>query len=958
MQGNALLNKGLLLFAAALLMSQRTHAPQKEARISNDPGFAILAQAGQLKTAGKYADAAIKALDAALVFQQNGDWLSLADCCETIYQYACDADSADFYRTIITHFTEAGNYFPDANDAQAKAKAVIWGRLGSLHHILGEYETAVNFYERAFPFAEQAADSAWLPRLYGSAASVFWLLGDDYRALTYNEKALSLAELTGNKALTAAITANLGNVWRTLDPIRAVPFYRKALSLDPENSETLMLLSKAYLESGGRHEEALAAARASLRLAVYDVEKSDALHQMGRVQFARRQYDRAIDYYTQALPFAEKGYGIRHPECAKIYIFTGNALLAQKQVEAALTAFNQTLSALLPLFSSAGPDQNPKESELTTSSLWVLEALLGKARAYEIRFRQTDQTSDLRHSLACSELALAYLQKIKLRYGDDQSKLALNDYAHPACEAAVRVAFNLFKRTGDRQYAVRAFQISEQTKAVVLTEALYRKEVKRIAGVSVHVLERERRCHEQIALFEKKLAGSGDLVWKDSLFYARRQQEAIDRQLTESYPAYREALLNYRAVLSPDSVRQQLPADVALLAYTMGDSAIYTFLLSKDTFWIQEQTLPPDFKPLLMSFYRCVSDWQFSSDSSSAASRLFLQTGRRLYTRLLEKPLSVAHTPRLFIVPDGILHFLPFELLLTRDYAGQWIDRETPFLLKEKAVSYRFSCKPNPTRRHTGQWGGFGIEYDDNTLSAIDDGGHGPGLALRNRGKLPYAKEEILAVTGILGGSFWLNQTATRTNFLQNAERFGILHLAMHGFIDQQDPMRSRLLFSKSVADDNDPFVYASDLYSLQLTAGLAVLSSCQSGAGKWKRGEGIMSLARAFAFAGCPSLIMSLWNVSDRSTSDLMVSFYQQLKAGKNKDEALRIAKLQYLENTSPEYVKPVFWAGFVPVGEMDALPESYFSDGGWGWWAWRLGALFAASALLWILWRRRFNR
>jgi hypothetical protein len=113
------------------------------------------------------------------------------------------------------------------------------------------------------------------------------------------------------------------------------------------------------------------------------------------------------------------------------------------------------------------------------------------------------------------------------------------------------------------------------------------------------------------------------------------------------------------------------------------------------------------------------------------------------------------------------------------------------------------------------------------------------------------------------------------------------------------------------------------------------------------------MSQARAFAFAGCPSMVMSLWNVSDRSSSELMVAFYRELKAGKNKDEALRLAKLRYLQMVSPEYAKPVYWAGFVPVGEMEGLPESYFSDGHWHWG--RLLALgLAVSGLLFLLYRR----
>jgi CHAT domain-containing protein len=270
------------------------------------------------------------------------------------------------------------------------------------------------------------------------------------------------------------------------------------------------------------------------------------------------------------------------------------------------------------------------------------------------------------------------------------------------------------------------------------------------------------------------------------------------------------------------------------------------------------------------------------------------------------------------------------ELLLTQPYAGQWIDRDVPFLIKDRAVSYRFSSRIQTTRNNepTEGWGGFGLEYDDRLLTSVNThSGSDKDPVRSNLNHLPFAGGEIKAVAGILDGSFWLDQDATRENFLKNAERYGILHLAMHGLVDERNPLHSRLLFSSSVVGD-DPFVYASDLYNMQLHAGLSVLSACRSGAGAWKKGEGVLSLSRAFAFAGCPSMVMSLWSVSDQSTSDLMVGFYQQLKAGSTKDEALRSAKLSYLQKVSPEYAKPIYWAAFVPIGEMDSMSDRYFGS------------------------------
>ncbi|MBK8565058.1 MAG: CHAT domain-containing protein [Saprospiraceae bacterium] len=130
----------------------------------------------------------------------------------------------------------------------------------------------------------------------------------------------------------------------------------------------------------------------------------------------------------------------------------------------------------------------------------------------------------------------------------------------------------------------------------------------------------------------------------------------------------------------------------------------------------------------------------------------------------------------------------------------------------------------------------------------------------------------------------------------------------------------------KTPASGNDNQLFASELYNMKLQARLTVLSACNSGSGEVWLGEGTMSLARAFAFAGCTSLVTSLWSISDQATSQMMANFYQSLKQGKEKHESLREAKLKYLESSSAEYAKPIYWAGFVMVGDTEALPTGFF--------------------------------
>ena len=118
-----------------------------------------------------------------------------------------------------------------------------------------------------------------------------------------------------------------------------------------------------------------------------------------------------------------------------------------------------------------------------------------------------------------------------------------------------------------------------------------------------------------------------------------------------------------------------------------------------------------------------------------------------------------------------------------------------------------------------------------------------------------------------------------------------------------------------------DNKLYAYEVYNLKLNAQMAVLSSCSSGFGKMQKGEGMMSLARGFIYAGCPSIIMTLWQVADQSSSELMTSFYKYLKKGKSKQEAMRLAKIEYLESADDITSNPYFWSGFVVLGDSSPI-------------------------------------
>ena len=213
------------------------------------------------------------------------------------------------------------------------------------------------------------------------------------------------------------------------------------------------------------------------------------------------------------------------------------------------------------------------------------------------------------------------------------------------------------------------------------------------------------------------------------------------------------------------------------------------------------------------------------------------------------------------------------------------------------------------------------IEIDTLNSAKPPFGGLGGGSRSDVLSRLAFAADEVKNIQKLLGGgAIWLDANATKLAFLKNAPDCGILHLAMHGAIDEQNPLNSGLIFSKTDSS-KDNFLSGYDLFSMQFRTGLAVLSACNTGNGALRRTEGVMSLARAFAFAGCPATVMSLWSIPDESTSKVMLGFYKNLKNGATKDVALQQAKLEYLDNCPPQYSLPNYWGATVVIGNVEAV-------------------------------------
>jgi CHAT domain-containing protein len=231
----------------------------------------------------------------------------------------------------------------------------------------------------------------------------------------------------------------------------------------------------------------------------------------------------------------------------------------------------------------------------------------------------------------------------------------------------------------------------------------------------------------------------------------------------------------------------------------------------------------------------------------------------------------------------------------------------------------------------------FGLDYKDSTIWRQK-----ASKSEKSRKKnniLNNAESEVKGIASKFDGQFYFNQTATKDTFLKMSPQFDVLHITTHGYPEG-------LVFQKTNASDSLNDISIGDIYSLPLHTRFTFLSACETGKGKLTEAEGVMSLGRAFTFAGSQSVAMSLWSIPDGSTSTIAQSFYTYCRQGIPKDVAEQRAEMDYLNNiSSDKQALPNNWAALTIIGDMSPLESQKEAS---KWWIWGLIAL--GSVGLWI--------
>lgn len=360
--------------------------------------------------------------------------------------------------------------------------------------------------------------------------------------------------------------------------------------------------------------------------------------------------------------------------------------------------------------------------------------------------------------------------------------------------------------------------------------------------------------------------------------------------------------------------------------YDEKDSSLYILGHNPSSGFFKKNKLNHDFRATISSAYNLNSHFQIQHSDLSRQDSL----NKILYSNLIEPIHEQITTKNLLIYPLNEIGYISFDALLS-DSAS--------YLINDYAIQYTSSLFALFSFEE--------VSISNPQLSSFYPSNYGTDtLAV-----LTHGKEEIKQIELTLSGTSYSGIKATKERFLELPASNQIIHIASHSNINFDRPYESCILF-ESNADSIENRLFAHEIFALNLNNELVTLSSCNTGSGKIEEGIGLVSLANAFSFAGVPATISSLWSAQDFSSSEIMISFYQNLKNGESKSESLRQAKLSFLSHSDKIKRQPFFWANYVVYGRDNSLFES---NQGYKWYNYLIG--IALTILLIIIGRRYFK-
>ena len=850
------------------------------------------------------------------------------------------------------------------------AIGISYKNLGRLDMALKNYELAEKNYLLRSP-----PNYTSLARLYLNIGNVYRAKLDYQNAIKYSNQALNI--------LTQQESSNQQNISDANYAIAEIYYLQQqneqAIDIIRDNFEKADTVNKIYycpimagsLQSLKKYEDAEKYFKIGLKLIKQYYGKEDNEYAFALINYA--QFLSETNHFHEALQKMDLAFQLinrvpkKYGKDLSFYYLVMGLLYKEKPIATQnLISFKrqkrQNLNEAIQWFQKGINALDQSDNLLAPDSIDInkcisfMDCLSGLKKIadtyHDIALidkeeKNTSYTNSLIEALKYYQTTGKLIQQARKEISSDESKIELARLEHSTFSKTIETAYLAYDVTGDDSYLEVAFHNSEQTKNSSIFDKLSNDLAQENSLIPDSLLELEKRLNSTISIYSEMIFQENSREEPDSsllaeynnkVFDANKKRDDLNRLLETEYPDYVD--LKYSSsLLSVDDIQKRMNKNEVILEYVFTEpddtkpdnkekhtNSLYTFLISKDSKKFIKQSVDDVENESLEEIFRFMStpNYIFTQNEDS---KKFCTSSHNIYKLLISPIESVIKDKNLVIVPDGKLNYIAFDgLLKTLPDTSEMINfGRLDYLLKNNNINYANSTNilmknKSSKRRLKNRIMAFAPKYNNEKFELSN--------ASYTLMPLPGVKKEVEAIAKTVKTKLFFDEDASETNFRKNCGHYDILHLAMHAYINDSLPAFSRLAFSPVTSNGDlqkDGWLNTTDIYNLDLNARLTVLSACNTGVGKLEKGEGLMSLARGFLYAGCPSIIMSLWEVDDEAGTKIMTSFYKNLKRGKTKDEALRLAKLQYLENANSRQAHPHYWMSFKSIGDNSPIYTSY---------------------------------
>jgi CHAT domain-containing protein/tetratricopeptide (TPR) repeat protein len=696
---------------------------------------------------------------------------------------------------------------------------------------------------------------------------------------------------------------------------------------------------------------------------------------MGRIAFANNDLETARKHFQNALDAGAGGLGViaklgqtrRFRAAARTSL--GDVALRQGRFKDAVKMFNDAASG-------AQKDERldlmwPAKRGLGRS-LWLQagqDPKAGKMREDALNaYRDALKTIETIRagSLRADESRSTFLATTKDVYDEAASTFAeMALLTTPAGGALSGKALD---------YAAESFRITEAGRARSLLDMLGEVNAQITEGVPPDLLKRKQENLDRQQEIAQQLTGiSLEAEQKEkpaqldaNLDKLQTEFDEIENQIRTASPRY--AALTAAQPQSLADVQQKVLDDgTVLLEYSLGNDSSYLFAVTRSSVSLfklpsrsnveklatdfRAQLIPPKLQRRIVGIDVVEPTRGLGlAEGSSENLAGFVAAANALYKAAVEPAASVVADKRALVVADGALNYIPFEALVKTTEGADYASLS--YLVKTNEIVYApsasvvaairqqgskasgknllvvadpiFSAK-DPRLKGTaaasaGETRGLGLGLE----SAINDISGQPapagGLQLGRLVGTRVEAEEIAKLARAAGGQpdLWIDLNASEENVRsRDMTNYKVVHIATHGLLDARRPQFTGVVLSLVGNKTGDGFLRTDEIFNLRMNPSLVMLSACETGLGKEKRGEGVIGLTRAFMYAGAPTVGVSLWSVADKSTAELMTDFYKRYLGATpvSASSAMREAQLAMI--SGKKYSTPFYWAPFVLVGE-----------------------------------------